>query len=344
MRGSALVLAIVVVVTGALSAGDKDKAATTKAAAPKAATTKPATATAKPPVKQEAEFTGQDVLKAMGRRFRAAVEKVAGGEIDWTRNLVIASGTAKAAGADNQSVAMARRGARLLAARNAVLLVGGIRVGPGGQFPQIKEGKVSVDAVVKGLRELSWKFDRKAMTVTVTAGVPIYGADGIVRVSGLTPAKRAGEAAWLAVNVAGARANVVIIDGRGTGFLPCLAPQITASTGRVFLSAQELRAGEFQKRGMVVYIRSTRKSGGVVGIAKKIAAQAGRIDPAIVAAARKVYKSPLMLQADKSPTNSRGTLVLTNVATRTLIMSGKSRDLFRGGRVIVITDIPSAEK
>lgn len=344
MRGSALVLTIVVVATGALCAGDKDKAATTKTTTTKAATTRPATATAKPPTKQEEKFTGQDVLKAMGKGFKAAVERVPGGEIDWTRNLVIASGTAKATGADNQAVAMARRGARLLAARNAVLLSKGIRVGPGGRFPQIEQGRISVDAVVKGLRELSWKFDRKAMTVTVTAGVPIYGAEGIVRMTEITFAKHARAFVWAAVNVAGGQADVVIIDGRRTGFLPCLAPQITTSSGELILSAAQLSLGEFRKRGTVVYVRSTRKARGPGGIAKNILAQAGRTDPALAAAAKRAYKNPLMLQADKSPQNSRGTLVLTTVATRTLIMSGGARDLFRSGRVIVITDTPPVKK
>ncbi len=344
MRGSALVFAILVVATGTLSACDKDKAPTTKAATTKPAATKPATATAKPPDKQKAESAGQGVLKAMGKHFRAVVEKVPGGEIDWTRNLVLASGTAKATGSGNQAVAMARRGARLLAARNAVLLTKGIRVGPGGKFPQIKQGTISVDAVVEGLRELSWKFDRKAMTVTVTVGVPIYGDDGIVRMTEITFAKPAPAFVWAAVNVAGGQADVVIIDGRGTGFLPCLAPQITTSSGDVVLSAAQLGLGQFRKRGSVVYVRSTRKPKGRGGIAKNILVQAGRTDPAIAAAAKKAYKNPLMLQADKSPQNSPGTLVLTTVATRTLIMSAGSRKLFRSGRVIVITYAPPVEK
>lgn len=343
MRGSALVLAIVFVATGALSACDKDKAATGKAATTKPATTKPATTTAKAPDTQKAEFTGQDVLKAMGKRFRAAVEKVPGGEIDWTRNLVVASGTAKATGADNQAVAMARRGARLLAARNAVLLTRGIRAGPGGKFPQIKQGTISVDAVVKGLRELSWKFDRKAMTVTVKVAVPIYGAEGIVRLTEVTFAKHPRAFVWAAVNVAGGQADVVIIDGRGTGFLPCLAPQITTSSGEVILSASQLSLGQFRKRGTVVYIR-TRKAKGPGGVAGKMIAQAGRVDPAVAAAAKRAYKNPLMLQADKSPQNSPGTLVLTTVSTRTLIMSGGAKGLFHGGSVIVITDTPPAKK
>ena len=343
MRGSALVLAIVVVVAGASAAGEKKESTTTKAATTKAATTRPATTTAKSPDTQEAGFTAQGVLKAMGKSFKAAVEEFPGGEIDWTRGLVVASGTGKATGAGNQAVAMARRGARLLAARNAVLLTRGIRAGPGGRFPQIKQGTISVDAVVEGLRELSWKFDRKAMTVTVKVAVPIYGTEGIVRLTEVTFAKDARAFVWAAVNVAGGRPDVVIIDGRGTGFLPCLAPRITTSSGEVILSAAQLSLEEFRKRGTVVYIRSpkAKRPGGVAG---KMIAQAGRADPAIAAAANRAYKNPLMLQAGKSPKNTPGTLVLTTVSTRTLIMSGGTKDLFRSGRVIVIADTPPVKK
>lgn len=340
MRRSALVLTIVVVVTGALSAGDKDKAATTKTTTTKPAATRPATATAKAPDNHVEKLTGQGVLKAMGTGFKAAVERIPGGEIDWTRDLVIASGTAKATGADNQAVAMARRGARLLAARNAILLTRGIRVGPGGKFPQIKQGRISVDAVVKGLRELSWKFDRKAMTVTVTAGVPIYGADGIVRMTAITFAKHARAFVWPAVAVlapgaAGARADVVIIDGRGTGFLPCLAPRITDDSGGTVFSLTQLGTGEFQKRGMVVYLCPAEavkwSPTDVVG-------------PRVLPAAKKAYRDPVVLRADKSPKNSPGTLVLTSTATKTLMISGDARDLFRSGRVIVVTDTPPVKK
>ena len=330
MRVSALALSIAVLLSGALCAAAEKKPTTTKAA-----TTRPATATAKSPDNHVEKLTGQGVLKAMGKGFKAAVERIPGGEIDWTRDLVIASGTAKATGADNQAVAMARRGARLLAARNAILLTRGIRVGPGGKFPQIKQGRISVDAVVKGLRELSWKFDPKAMTVTVNAGVPVYGAEGIVRMTAITFAKHARAFVWPAVAVAGARADVVIIDARLTGFLPCLAPRITDDSGGTVFSLTQLGTGEFQKRGMVVYLCPAEavkwSPTDVVG-------------PRVLPAAKKAYRDPVVLRADKSPKNSPGTLVLTTVATRTLIMSGGARDLFRSGRVIVITDTPPVKK
>ena len=137
--------------------------------------------------------------------------------------------------------------------------------------------------------------------------------------------------AWPAVKPRKDKADVVIIDARGTGFLPCLTPRLTDAAGSEVLSLAQLGVDEFQKHAMMIYI------------ATPLAAEAGRLPAALVAAAEQAYENPLLLRADKSPKDMRGTLVLTRTATKTLTTRGDAKELVYAGKIVVVVDVPAAK-
>ena len=307
----------------------------------KASAARPATQPARPPAPTPAE---QKLIDA-GTEFRRAVEPVAGGEIDWTRGHVIGTGTTKVAGRDEQAAAMARRGARVLAIRNAALATRGIRIGPDGKVPKIKDGAIAADMIVKGAKELSADHDRAKGTVTVRVALPLHGTDGVVKAMGVVPVKPKNPHGGGAM--AGGRFDAVVIDARGTGFRPCLAPRIASKSGAAILSAGDVPAAGIQQRSIVAYVSAPappEHAFGVIQQTRQITAAAGRPEPKLRRAAHRAFKNPLLLKAESSPKNSPGTLVLTPVSVRSLLTAGPTRTLLKTTRIIVVTDHPLTNK
>ncbi len=91
-----------------------------------------------------------------------------GGYVDWKRCQVVADGTGKAKSRNASDIAMAGRAARLVAARNAVLLLKGIKILPDGTVPGLRNGQIDVDALLENFQELSSEFNPKDMTMRVT--------------------------------------------------------------------------------------------------------------------------------------------------------------------------------
>ena len=64
----------------------------------------------------------------------------------------------------------------------------------------------------------------------------------------------------------------------------------------------------------------------------------GRPETELMETAKKAYARPLILTADKIAVKDGTTLVLPNTALRFLMFDGKARDLFREGKVVIVTD------
>jgi hypothetical protein len=269
----------------------------------------------------------QSVLKALGAEPSALVERIDGGQINWTTAEVFAVGEGKAAGLSGQQIDMAKRAARLAAARNVVLVLAGIRTGPGGRFRNFREGTISVDAVVRDFQEASDDFDRATRIATVRLKMPLYGAQGAVRIGGLVLAGPVGPAKALAVK--GGQPQIIVIDARGTGFAPCMLPRIARPSGQtVFEPVQAGFDPAAAQRPPVVYLHLDRHDE-LTPTKPKTPAAAGTDGPAVI------------YRAQKSPPRSPGTLVLSDEDASDLIDYIASGGLLSAGRVVVVSDSPS---
>ncbi len=168
-------------------------------------------------------------IAALGGKCKPMVEAIPGGEIDWTNGIVYATGTGKLRSRSSQDVLMAERAARLDALRNGLLLLGGIRSGPGGQFQNVKDAKIDLDAVVKDFEEAGSDYDISTQTIISKMKLPLYGPRGVIR---LTGAKMVVAGKTRPLAVAGGSPVPLVIDARGSGFRPCVFPRVMDDSGQ----------------------------------------------------------------------------------------------------------------
>ncbi|MFB3893994.1 MAG: hypothetical protein ACE15C_18450 [Phycisphaerae bacterium] len=269
----------------------------------------------------------QSVLKALNENPAPLVERIEGGEINWTTGQVFAVGEGKATGVSGQQIDMAKRAARLVAARNAVYLLSGIRTGPGGRFKNIREGSITADAVVQHFEEASDSFDLATRTATVRLKMPLYGVKGMVTLGGLELARPRTEAKPPVTKPG--EPKVIIIDARGSGFTPCMLPRITRPSGAsVFDASQTSFDPRTADRPPVIYVSMPRHDE-LTPSRRNSPTPAGPDGPAII------YK------AQKSPAKSPGSLVLADEDVDDMTGYVATGGLMSTGRVVVVADSPS---
>ena len=312
------------------------------------------------------------VAAALRQNFRPVIEKTPAGRIDWTRGLVTAVGTAKVQGKGAQAVTMAKRAARLLAARNAALLLAGVRAGPGGRFQNVQAGRIDTDALLVNFRQVHLTYDAKARTVTAKIVMPLHGARSVVTFTGVTYVKSDRRWDWPGGAGARDRADVVVLDARGTGFVPSIAPRVVDRLGRCLFEGGDLDPAHVRLRAIAAYVGYKQpaaatplpKHASARAIAKAqarkavaLSAKLARDREEIVRRAEKRprspvkaptgpktlreavckrFRNPLILRAGATAKKSRDTLVLSPEAVQTLAEHPEARALLQSGKVVIV--------
>ncbi len=178
--------------------------------------------------------------RATGLAMQPRVETIPGGEIDWTRGVVCAVGIGKAPNfGGRQAELMAKRGAYIVAARNAALVMAGIRVGPGGKFENVRNGWIRADVTLTGFRELGATYDPATRTATARMELPVSGVRGAVSVLGLEEQKSRRIWAWPTVFRETRGYDVIVIDARGLACKPAIFPRIVTADSQCVFDATE---------------------------------------------------------------------------------------------------------
>lgn len=293
-----------------------------------ASTTQPTPAPdAKPTAKApEAPPRPEVILTELGGEYGRYVEKMSfDGEIDWTAGRVIARGVGKATGASAQAVAMARRAARLVAARNAILLLSRLRIDPEGKTPDIRAGRITLEGVLKDFEETAMAYDPQQRTVSVTLSAPFYGLRGVVRMTGVVTARRAEKWSWPKPFIEDRPIDLIVIDAGETKFAPTMFPRIETAKGRRVLDSGQLPRRQLLRRPMMIYARKR-------SVPKALAARA---TPTI---------KVLTVRASAAKGKAKGTLVLDEAALKTLSANADSQRLMREGRLVVLVRPAAAAK
>jgi len=291
------------------------------------------------------------LAKALRTGFEPAIERVSGGEIDWTAAEATAVGTAKVAGEGAQAVAMAKRASRLIAARNAALVIAGLRPGPDGRVKNLKTGRISVDAVLAHFSQVYQKHDARKKTVTTKIRMPLYGVRGVVQLLGVSFARSDKRWEWPPEGVGAGRADVVIIDARGSSFQPSVVPRIVTANGRCVFAGGDLAKAKLADRPAVAYVGfqmnqprvSEKNPSGylrAIARARKVASQSGAQPRDLGRVARKKFRSPLIFSGLATRKDSRETIVLPNPAVRTMALHPEIETLLKAGKVVFVIDRP----
>jgi hypothetical protein len=244
------------------------------------------------------------------------------GKIDWTTGVITAVGIgappAQPANAA-QARAMAERAAQVVAYRNLLESVKGVRVD---STTTVENFMVTSDVIkteVSGIIQGAMVMDKKYMSdgsVEVTVGMKLSGAlaDTLLPKGAATPpaitAPPAGSPA------SGQLYTGLIVDARGLGARPAMAPKILNEEGKEVYGSAWINREYAVREGMVGYLK----------------------DPATAQANPRVTDKPLMVKAQKVTGDARVDLVISNADAAMLQSASQNLSMLEKCRVIILVD------
>jgi len=241
------------------------------------------------------------------------------GKVDWTTGVITAIGIgappAQPANAA-QARAMAERAAQVVALRNLLEAVKGVRVDA---TTLVENFMVTSDAIrteVSGFVQGAMVMDKKYMSdgsVEVTVGMKLTGAlaDTLLpkgpqtQPTGISGAATPGQAY-----------TGLIVDARGLGVRPAMVPKILNEEGKEVYGSAWVNREYAVREGMVGYLK----------------------DPAAAQANPRVTDKPLMVKALKVSGDGRVDLVIANADAAMLHSVAQNLSFLEKCRVIVLVD------
>jgi len=267
--------------------------------------------------------TGSASAQLMGSIKDVIEPAGASGKVDWTTGVITAVGIgappAQPANAA-QARAMAERAAQVVAYRNLLEAVKGVRVD---STTTVENFMVSSDVIkteVSGIIQGAMVMDKKYMSdgsVEVTVGMKLSGAladmllpKGPQTAPAITPPP-AGAPAAAAQLYTG-----LIVDARGLGVKPAMAPKVLNEDGKEVYGSAWINRDYAVREGMVGYLK----------------------DPAAAQANPRVTDKPLMVKAQKVSGDARVDLVISNADAAMLQSASQNLSMLEKCKVIILVD------
>jgi hypothetical protein len=245
------------------------------------------------------------------------------GKVDWTTNVITAVGIgAPPASPANaaQARAMAERAAQVVAYRNLLEAVKGVRVDSATTVENFMVTSDVIKTEVSGFIQGATIMDKKYMSdgsVEVTVGMKLTGAlaDALLpKGSGTPPTVTpppSGTAAAPSQLFTG-----LIVDARGLGVRPAMAPKILNEDGKEVYGSAWINRDWAVREGMVGYLK----------------------DPVSAQANPRVTDKPLMVKAIKVSGDGRVDMVISNTDAAILQSATQNLSMLEKCRVIVLVD------
>ncbi len=241
------------------------------------------------------------------------------GKVDWSTGVITAVGIgappAQPANAA-QARAMAERAAQVVALRNLLEAVKGVRVD---STTLVENFMVTSDVIkteVNGFVQGATVMDKKYMpdgSVEVTVGMKLTGALADALLPKTPPTGLAGT---LSPAAPGQIYTGLIVDARGLGIRPAMAPRILNEDGKEVYGSAWVNRDYAVQQGMVGYMKGP------------LAAQTNP----------RVADKPLMVKAIKVSGDARVDMVITNADAAKLQGAAQNMSFLEKCRVIVLAD------
>ncbi len=243
------------------------------------------------------------------------------GTVDWTTNVITAVGVgappAQSANAA-QARAMTERAAQAVAYRNLLEAVKGVRVD---STTTVENFMVTSDVIkteVSGFIQGAMIMNKKYMSdgsVEVTVGMKLTGAlaDALLPKGQTTPPVPPVGAASAAT---GQIYTGLIVDARGLGVRPAMAPKILNEDGKEVYGSAWTNRDWAVREGMVGYLK----------------------DPASAQTNPRVTDKPLMVKALRVSGDGRIDMVISNADAAALQSATQNFNMLEKCRVIVLVD------
>ena len=244
------------------------------------------------------------------------------GKVDWTTGVITAVGIgappAQPANAA-QARAMAERAAQVVAYRNLLEAVKGVRVD---STTLVENFMVTSDVIrteVSGIIQGAMIMDKKYMSdgsVEVTVGMKLTGAlaDALLPKGPQTPPT--GLTGTLAPATPGQLYTGLIVDARGLGVRPAMAPKVLNEDGKEVYGSAWISRDYAVREGMVGYLK----------------------DPVAAQTNPRVTDKPLMVKAIKASGDARVDTVITNADAAMLHNAAQNLSMLEKCRVIILVD------
>lgn len=241
------------------------------------------------------------------------------GKIDWTTGVITSVGIgappAQPANAA-QARAMAERAAQVVAYRNLLEAVKGVRVD---STTTVENFMVTSDVIkteVNGIIQGAMIMDKKYMSdgsVEVTVGMKLSGAlaDTLLpkgQAQPAVPTPPAGTPSQLYTGL--------IVDARGLGARPAMAPKILNEEGKEIYGSAWISRDYAVREGMVGYLK----------------------DPAAAQSNPRVTDKPLMVKALKVSGDARVDTVISNADAAAIQSASQNLSMLEKCRVIILVD------
>jgi hypothetical protein len=244
------------------------------------------------------------------------------GKVDWTTGVLTAVGIgappAQPANAA-QARAMAERAAQVVAYRNLLEAVKGVRVD---STTTVENFIVTSDVIrteVSGIIQGAMIMDKKYMSdgsVEVTVGMKLTGALADALLPKTPPTPPTGLTGTLAPGTPGQMYTGLIVDARGLGVKPAMAPKILNEDGKEVYGSAWINRDYAVREGMVGYLK----------------------DPVQAQANPRVTDKPLMVKALKVAGDARVDMVITNADAAMLHNASENLSMLQKCRVIILVD------
>ncbi len=242
------------------------------------------------------------------------------GKVDWTTGVITAVGIgAPPAQPANpaQARAMAERAAQVVAYRNLLEAVKGVRVD---STTTVENFIITSDVIktqVNGIIQGATVMDKKYMSdgsVEVTVGMKLTGALADVLLPKTPSASPAG--GTLAPGTSGQLYTGLIVDARGLSVRPAMAPKILNEDGKEVYGSAWINRDYAVREGMVGYMK----------------------DPVTAQANPRVADKPLMVKALKVSGDGRVDTVISNADAAMLQSASQNLSMLEKCRVIILVD------
>ncbi|OGW27497.1 MAG: hypothetical protein A2X56_11570 [Nitrospirae bacterium GWC2_57_13] len=241
------------------------------------------------------------------------------GKVDWSTGVITAVGIgAPPAQPANpaQARAMAERAAQVVALRNLLEAVKGVRVDSTTLVENFMVTSDVIQTSVSGLVQGAMVMDKKYMSdgsVEVTVGMKLTGALADTLLPRTPPTGLTGT---LVPAAPGDAYTGLIIDARGLGLRPAMAPKIVNEEGKEVYGSAWVSRDYAVREGMVGYLK----------------------DPIAAQTNPRVTDRPLIVKALRVSGEGRVDLVITNADAVMLHGASQNLSFLEKCRVIVLVD------
>jgi hypothetical protein len=243
------------------------------------------------------------------------------GKVDWTTGVLTAVGIgAPPAQSSNpaQARAMAERAAQVVAYRNMLEAVKGVRVDSATTVENFIVSSDIIRTEVNGFIQGATVMDKKYMSdgsVEVTVGMRMSGglADSVLPKGTPAPSAQAPAAPAAAP---GQLYTGLIVDARGLGIRPAMAPKIVNEDGKEIYGSASVNRDYAVREGMVGYFK----------------------DPDAAKANPRVTDKPLTVKALKASGDGRVDLVISNADATAIQAASQNMSMLEKCKVIVLVD------